>query len=223
LSFDAVFADEVEPLTAKEIPTLRIADVSIVRNIGVHSPPPLSPSHTDGSTDFPSTANESYTTVHTTDTDLETINQHVTLAKSFYKVERDPAADAMFSPDQIQSRKPGLRSTLMQAYYDVLRSKRRASSDGSNITIVGRDKEVLEDHDEDAEEFDQGLFKPRSRLNGQWSPPASYRRQHDLDHREDLQHMENGDSSGDEVEVDGGVALTEEAVETHTPDIITQV
>jgi hypothetical protein len=32
-----------------------------------------------------------------------------------------------------------------------------------------------------------------------------------------------GSASSDEVPVEGGVALTEEAVETHIPDIITQV
>ncbi|KAK5175937.1 hypothetical protein LTR16_011349, partial [Cryomyces antarcticus] len=38
---------------------------------------------------------------------------------------------------------------------------------------------------------------------------------------QDTQTAEN-DFGGEEVELDGGVALTEESVENHTPDIITE-
>lgn len=200
--------------------SLKIADANIVRNIGLHGPPPLSPC-TDGSTDLDSTANQSHTTFHTTDTDVEAINQNIQLSKQFYHVDRNATMSALSDADWNDAGKPGVRSRLIQTYYDVMRSARESSSDGSDITMLGYGKEALQDCDEDAKEFDLGLFDSLKRRDSQWSMRSPHRKHSDLDDWEYLEHVEDEDSDGDEVEVDGGVALTEEAVETHTPDIIT--
>ncbi|KAK5160918.1 hypothetical protein LTR04_004319 [Oleoguttula sp. CCFEE 6159] len=66
----------------------------------------------------------------------------------------------------------------------------------------------------DGEEFDMSLFQKK------YSHILNMKKGQQQD-AQDTQTAEN-DFGGEEVELDGGVALTEESVENHTPDIITE-
>ncbi|TKA70521.1 hypothetical protein B0A49_07500 [Cryomyces minteri] len=66
----------------------------------------------------------------------------------------------------------------------------------------------------DGEEFDMFLFQKK------YSHILNMKKEQQQD-AHDTQTAEN-DFGGEEVELDGGVALTEESVENHTPDIITE-
>ncbi|KAI9698801.1 MAG: hypothetical protein M1836_003911 [Candelina mexicana] len=113
--------------------------------------------------------------------------------------------------------------TNMKKAFKGLMSNRRVSqteseSSESGISIntdIGRRLPVLDEGlDEDAEEFDIGLWRERNdeilRDAARVSLPGA-------------EHGEEEDFGDGEVEVDGGVAVTEEAVEMHAADIILQV
>ncbi|KAI9718354.1 MAG: hypothetical protein M1812_004075 [Candelaria pacifica] len=115
-----------------------------------------------------------------------------------------------------------VKTNMKKAFKGLMANRRisqaESESSGSGISInsdIGRRLPVLDEGvDEDAEEFDISLWRER---NDEILRDAA---------RVSLPDAEQGDDEdfGDgEVEVEGGVAVTEEAVEMHAADIMLQV
>ncbi|KAF2104414.1 hypothetical protein NA57DRAFT_51241 [Rhizodiscina lignyota] len=212
-SFEAVFAAEEEPITETESRLLPVRDVGILRKIGLRVPR-ISISNSSG---------------------LSTISTMPTqsISSEEYEIYDEPRAIAedlsfadLSSRRNVASAKGGLsssRTQLKRTLSDILRDKRlSSSSDQSNVTLPLEGTGALRDLDECAEDFDISLFRKINR--GDTLSPLTHSLRRSTT-RLPLRPIAFEDASfyGEEVEVDGGVALTEEAVETHTPDIITQV
>lgn len=264
-SFDAVFADELKPITPDETAALPTKSANIIRGIEFRPPsrslPPL-PS-------YPPSPVFSYTiheccgmphdrapsessdalTFRTTQSDVDDINSARRHHRRFYslghrssvELARDISRLPLFS-----------RQGLKMAFQGIFRSSRSSSSSGSNITLpMPRTGTIRQREDETpVGEFDMSALRRVQRhqelneLRYARYHHARYRAACDerthrhmsdtqLRTRNDSDHgIESRSSSeftvyscpsaGDEVEVEGGVALTEEAVEMHTPDILTQ-
>jgi hypothetical protein len=136
------------------------------------------------------------------------------------------------------------RQGLRSAFQGFFRPSRESSSSGSNITLPLARTSVARSSDDipAVGEFDMGALrrvrrqKERNdlrygrhsdRMEGVSSVSSSKRDHSQLDDDEKGESCSSsnftiysGGSKGSEVEVEGGVALTEEAVGTSTPDII---
>ncbi|KAF1960979.1 hypothetical protein CC80DRAFT_404224 [Byssothecium circinans] len=249
LSFDAVYGNEIPPLADWEISTLTIKSAEVARTIGLRKPVPpptpleLSPLSTDMiySTNPPS-SECSVVTFRTTQSDIDNLASKSRHRRRFYKLgyqssgelARDLSRLRMFSRD-------GLKT----AFQGIFRQSRESSSEGSNITLplsrTGMARDV--NGGSSMGEFDIGALRRvrrqkerndlRNGISGGFEdvslPPSAHqqRQGHVAESEEGSTSTRDSDftvysciSEGSEVEVDGGVALTEEAVETHTPDIL---
>lgn len=178
-------------------------------------------------------------TIKTTQSEIEDINESRRHRRRFYKmghrssgsISRDLSLLPLFT-----------RRGLKSAFQRFFRSSRESSSSGSNITLPLARTNVARSSDDvpAVGEFDMGALRRVRRQkdqndlrNGTYTGdiegvngPLHRKRGHSqLDDEEESSSstgytVNSGTSEGSEVEVDGGVALTEEAVETHTPDII---
>lgn len=237
ISFGAVFAGETAPLTAQDAAVLPIGNVNVLRNIGLRQPPRR---HllTDGPADVLS-GSASQFTIQTTQSERDDLSRIRQSARNFYKLGSRSLAEL-----RNEFQMAGLQKSLKNAFHNVFRTGRESSSEGSNITLplpgTGKHRKL----DQNAGEFDLGLLKRirsvRRRalevarndsmpivevVEGNEEDYVAETNGDSLDSSEDSSDYSaySGSSEGSEVEVDGGVALTEEAVEMHTPDIITQV
>ncbi|CAA9959703.1 hypothetical protein PTMSG1_03113 [Pyrenophora teres f. maculata] len=188
----------------------------------------------------PSTASTSSSlTFKTTQTDIEEISAQRRPRRRFYKMGRRSSADiardlsrttALFTPQ-------GLKTAVQ----GIFRPGRESSSEGSNITLpLARTGTVREDlGDESMGEFDLGALrrvrkqKERNELrNGTYTGGFEDVGLHTagvVDSESGSNSISTTDSEfsvysfatdeGGEIKVNG-VALTEEAAETHTPDIV---
>ncbi|KAA8618586.1 hypothetical protein PtrSN002B_008369 [Pyrenophora tritici-repentis] len=188
----------------------------------------------------PSTASTSSSlTFKTTQTDIEEISAQRRPRRRFYKMGRRSSADiardlsrttAFFTPQ-------GLKTAVQ----GIFRPGRESSSEGSNITLpLARTGTVREDlGDESMGEFDLGALrrvrkqKERNELrNGTYTGGFEDVGLHTagiVDSGSGSNSISTTDSEfsvysfatdeGGEIKVNG-VALTEEAAETHTPDIM---
>ncbi|OCK82347.1 hypothetical protein K432DRAFT_225425 [Lepidopterella palustris CBS 459.81] len=215
VSFGAVFAGELRPLTRQDVKNLPSSNVYILRTIGLRQPPQKR--HlTDESPALLASSTSQYT-FKSTQSERDDINQI--------------------------RRAMGWRNSLKNTFHIVFKTGRESSSEGSNITLplpgTGKHRPL----DEDARDFDLNPLKRirshRRRTlevtgtgsldvidgvevsNGEGSSETSEEHQDTSSTSSDYSAY-SAMSEGSEVEVDGGVALTEEAVEMHTPDIITQ-
>ncbi|KAJ4299569.1 hypothetical protein N0V90_004815 [Kalmusia sp. IMI 367209] len=198
-----------------------------------------SPGYSEESSSTPSQS--SMFTYKTTQSEIDTLNTTRHHRRRFYRmghrssgeIGRDLSRLPLFS-----------RQGLMDALKGVFRASRESSSSGSNITLPMPRTAAARDSGDASMmgEFDMGALrrvrrqKERQDLrNGLYTSGfedvnGPLRRQHSSSHasRGDGESDSSGSmisvyscvSDGSEVEVEGGVALTEEAVETHTPDII---
>jgi hypothetical protein len=192
------------------------------------------------------TTSSSNLTFKTTQTDLDAISAQRYPRRRFYKIGHrnsgDIACDLSRQPTFLTRR--GLRSAI----HGIFRPNRDSSSSGSNITLpVPRTGTVRNSSvAQDVGDFDlpalRKVRREKERLeakNGtyvvgyedvQTTPSTSQRQPPGVwisSSANDTSSIEDSDfsvysfaSEGSEVPVDGGVALTEEAVETHTPDIL---
>lgn len=185
----------------------------------------------------------SVVTFKTTQTDMDELDQTRRHRRRFYKIGQRSSGDIA----RDLSRLPLFcRQGLKTAIQGIFRSSRDSSSDGSNITLpmpcTGRVRDA--NLSDGMGEFDMGALrrvrrqKERNDLrhgtcDGGFegvTAPAGLKRTYSVhvggDEEDDSSSSSDFTvyscaSEGSEVEVSGGVALTEEAVETHTPDILT--
>ncbi|KAF1944734.1 hypothetical protein EJ02DRAFT_77175 [Clathrospora elynae] len=199
------------------------------------------------STDAPQTASSTSTdssdlTFKTTQTDIEEISAQRRPRRRFYKMGRRSSSDIAHD----LSRVPSLLTPqgLKSAVQGIFHPGRESSSSGSNITLpLARTGTVRRLHEaQPVGEFDLGALrrvrkqKERNELrNGTYiggfesgvvlRPGSSHFRAGDAMCENSSSDSEfsvySFATEGSEVEVeDGGVALTEEAVESRTPDLI---
>ena len=236
-SFGAVFAGEIAPLTAQDAAALPIGNANVLRNIGLRQPPRK---HllTDESAEVLS-GSASQFTIQTTQSERDDLSRIRQSVRNFYKLGSRSLTELL---NEFQM--AGLRKSLKNAFHKLFRTGRESSSEGSNITLplpgTGKHRKI----DQNVGEFDLGLLKRirsvRRRtlevarndsmpivevVEGNEEDYVAETNGDSLDSSEDSSDCSaySGLSEGSEVEVDGGVALTEEAVEMHTPDIIMQV
>jgi hypothetical protein len=182
-------------------------------------------------------------TYKTTQSEIDTLNTTRRHRRRFYRMGQRSSGE--LGRDLSRQMPLFSRQGLMEAFKGVFRvAARDSSSSGSNITLplphtaaardagdlaamgefdmgalrrVKRQKDrfdLRQDHENGARAFEHKI--PNSVLSRQSSGTS------------DCESNSSGSmisvyscvSEGSEVEVEGGVALTEEAVETHTPDII---
>jgi hypothetical protein len=235
-------------MTKNEAALLPTKSAKIMRTIGLAKPPyssaHVSPSTlltTDSMLDSESApSRSSVVTFKTTQSDVDDLDESRRHRRRFYKmghrssgsISRDLSHLPLFT-------RRGLKSAL-QGFF---RPSRESSSSGSNITLPLPRTNVARSADDvpAVGEFDMGALrrvrrqKERNDLrNGMYTGGANVTMGRKRGHSqvgsndddsssssESSDHtVYSGTSEGSEVEVDGGVALTEEAVETHTPDIL---
>ncbi len=206
----AVVAGEVRPFSEWHLSFRPTSDIKVVKQIGVYNQRPPLRRRTWGRRAV------SETTTEDSDIGASELRRSIGSAAS---VEED-------NEDEEQGK--GFRATVktnMKKAFKGLMSNRRLSqteseSSSSGISMnteVGNRLPVLnEGMDEDAEEFDLGLWRKENDeilrdAAGVSLPGAQNGEEEDEDF---------GDG---ELEVEGGVAVTEEAVEMHAADIIMQV
>jgi hypothetical protein len=239
MSFDAVFSNQIRPVTILDLPTLTTKSAKVVR--GISLTPPASPTseeypYRDAISDAPSES--SITTILTTQSDLDNLDRNhrqQQKRRRFYNMGHLSSTEfaSHLSRNPLFSRE-GLKA----AFQGIFRSSRESSSQGSNITLpMPRTGLVRHQQGDESSmgEFDMNALRRVSRqkarsdlrfemLHGRY-PEASSSRGHDGEEGSSESSDSNFTvysciSEGSEVAVSGGVALTEEAIETHTPDIL---
>jgi len=189
----------------------------------------------------PSTASTSSSlTFKTTQTDIEEISAQRRPRRRFYKMGRRSSAD--IARDLSRTTPLFTPQGLKTAVQGIFRPGRESSSDGSNITLpLARTGTVREDlGNESMGEFDLGALrrvrkqKERNELrNGTYTGGFEDVGLHTAGVIIDTECRENSISTtdsefsvysfatdeGGDMKING-VALTEEAAETHTPDLV---
>jgi hypothetical protein len=182
-------------------------------------------------------------TYKTTQSEIDTLNTTRHHRRRFYKMGHRSSGE--LGRDLSRQMPLFFRQGLMEAFKSVFRvAARDSSSSGSNITLPLPHTAAARDAGDVAAmgEFDLGALRRVKRQKDHFdlrhdhkssarasehNMPDSVLRQQSSS-RIDCESDSSGSmisvyscvSEGSEVEVEGGVALTEEAVETHTPDII---
>ena len=207
-SFNAVLENELRPLTARDIPSLRVLDASVLRNIGSRqpglSPSALPPLRTDalryaedGDSPDESTPATQTTSSHTSDF-LDDFDSDATSASAHYPIYTEDRRCAYgYEADQRQ-----------RSFYDVSQQAWSSSpferphlSYGRSVTNLKASSISL------PERLSMPFGSGNTATHGRSSP------------RQTTTSENNNTDSGEEVEVDGGLALTEEAVVARVPDI----
>jgi hypothetical protein len=195
-----------------------------------------------------STSSASDLTFKTTQTDLDVISAQRRPRRRFYKIGHRNSGDIArdLSRQPTLRTRHGLRTALQ----GIFRSNRDSSSSGSNITLpVPRTGTVRNSSEsQDVGDFDLPALRKvrREKERIEWKEGTYMVGDEDvLMHQSDVSASATGRaydehaaheasssdesdisthsyaSEGSEVVVHGGVALTEDAVQTHTPDILT--
>ncbi|KAF2676458.1 hypothetical protein K458DRAFT_321916 [Lentithecium fluviatile CBS 122367] len=250
ISFDAALTGECKPVTDLDAAFLPTKSLHIMRTIGLSQPscgsadgvsPSTLPTSTDYTLDSASTTSRSSAlTFKTTQSDMDDLDETRRHRRRFYKMGHRSSG----SISRDLNRLPLFtRQGLKSAFQGLFRPSRESSSSGSNITLPMPRTSFARSLDDipAVGEFDMGALrrvrrqKERNDLrNGMHADEIEgvrVRLYGQTRHARSVEEDEGGSTSseytvyscgseGSEVEVDGGVALTEEAVETHTPDII---
>ncbi|KAF2635285.1 hypothetical protein P280DRAFT_412071 [Massarina eburnea CBS 473.64] len=248
ISFDAVFSNEFRPVSPEDMDHLTTKSAQVVRSIGLAKPSlpqpthdlthHLSPSYSDIISDTPS--QDSVLTFRTTQSDIDNIDSTHRHRSRFYKMGYQSSGDIASD----LSRLPLFsRHILKTAFQGIFRPSRQSSSEGSNITLPMSRTGTARDLGSQSSmgEFDMGALRRvrkqkerndlRYGIGGGFedlSRSADAHQQGASNEGEDCSASSSVSdftvyscvSEGSEVEVEGGVALTEEAVGTNTPDII---
>ncbi|KAF2439727.1 hypothetical protein P171DRAFT_447727 [Karstenula rhodostoma CBS 690.94] len=194
--------------------------------------------------DSPSTPSQSSTyTYKTTQSEIDTLNTTRRHRRRFYKMGHRSSGE--LSRDLTRQMPLFFRQGLKEAFKGIFRATARdSSSSGSNITLPMPHTAAARDTADVAAmgEFDMGALRRVKRQKDRFDRRQDHgdsacASEHDnanwvlerrFASRTDDESGSSGSilsvhsfvSEGSEVEVEGGVALTEEAVETHTPNII---
>jgi hypothetical protein len=249
MSFDSVFADEIDPL--ETIEGLPIANVAIVRQLGLRQPSGVRTVFSGGSSSEATSSSgfSSPSSSGSNGSDLEfdvdqienpvspiaeQVVPGVSQLGSIVSVPRAPPTPYMM---HTQTPPPGSfvtdtsyssRLTLEQLHNTApshsdpgLHASPQTSTTGISTVI-----ETPAEADTEDDDFDLGLQRLTPRSKGSINLVAAAGLRKEVGMGEWLGSARRGSASSstysDEVAVDGGVALTEEAVEMQTPDIITQ-
>ncbi|KAK7190482.1 hypothetical protein PSPO01_03457 [Paraphaeosphaeria sporulosa] len=192
----------------------------------------------------PSTPSQSSMyTYKTTQSEIDTLNTTRHHRRRFYKMGHRSSGE--LGRDLSRQMPLFFRQGLKEAFKGIFRATARdSSSSGSNITLPMPHTAAARDTADVTAmgEFDMGALRRVKRQKDRFDlrqghgngVGASEQDAQNCVLRRDMSSRSDGESDssgsmasvyscvseGSEVEVDGGVALTEEAVETHTPDII---
>ncbi|KAF2106233.1 hypothetical protein BDV96DRAFT_654940 [Lophiotrema nucula] len=239
LSFDTVFTSPPAPLTREDSEKLPTRNANVLKRIGL-LPSPVSPDEAStpgmepGLTDVSTSSDlrssgASVLTFKTTQSDMDEISQIRRPRKRFYNLGSKDSGQIARELNGMGT----LRYCLKTAIHGIFRPSRDSSSSGSNITLPLPRTGTLRNLAQGTREFDIGSLrrvrrqKERADLRNGTLAHSSFgerrRRPSDMDGDNDSTSdfsVYSCASEGSEVEVDGGVALTEEAVGTHTPDIL---
>jgi hypothetical protein len=205
---------------------------------------PLTSTSWAASTDAPPTASTTSTssnlTFKTTQTDLDVISAQRRPRRRFYKIGFRSSGDIARDLSRQSTRLT--RQGLKTAFQGIFRPSRASSSAGSNITLplprtgMVRDSNTSRDvgdfdlpslrkvrREKERNEIKHGVYL--GGCEGVHTDPAVQSAATFPPSAADMKcggfvAGSNHSMDRSEVEVDGGVALTEEAIETHTPDIL---
>jgi len=233
VSFGAVFAGEIPPILPSELSDLHIADAAIVRKIGeretrVWTVHPMDSSFSDTECD----SSRSTTTIHTSASEeCVEVKDRVRRSRGFYGLGRTTTN----STEATTPERSGISAGLKARYQRLKHKWRRnqiadSSSDVSRVTLPLSGTGALRSFTQPAADFDlnhlrqQTSTAPAAQKQSIGRTASTDAMRHDSFGLVEVpEKQEDHDLDGSEVSVDGGVALTEEAVEMHTPDLITQI
>ncbi len=207
MSFGAVFAGEVEPLSSLDAVHLHVADARILRGIAVPDQPMGYESMDSSAQLLPSSGYS--TTTSQSDSDAATQNRYS--VDHFYQLR-----------SVSEYHLPGRKGMVSEGNGSVT-----GLDNGFGRVSAGQDLRVSKSTGAlpgNIDAYEEEVFdrRPGTVLSTISSVTAQGTR--GLRRRKGFEQKtaEDDSSDSDEVEVDGGVALTEEAVEMHLPDLITQ-
>lgn len=247
ISIQAVLAFNFTPMTRDHSQYLPTKSSQIMQNIGARVQSlPVSLTSTDAShTASTASTDGSDATFKTTQTDIDIVSAQRRPRRRFYRMGRRTSGEIA----RDLSRLPTFltASGLKSAVQGIFRPGRESSSSGSNITLpLARTGTVRDlNASQSRREFDLGALRLVRReqekqelRHGTYTggfegvevaPQHADTAPSFLDAGCGAEESCSSDSNfsvyssvsqGSEVEVEGGVALTEEAVETHVPDIL---
>lgn len=209
VSLDAVFNNEIEPLDEK-MDMLPVMDARLLHNIGLRmSPLKTSGAGSSGSSSISTSSSSEYSSE---DGDVA---EGVSLTRE--QSNGGVSTTASEPPD-------GVVRPLQRALTSIIRNGQGESFHRhSSVTLPLEGTGALRSFDEDPQEFDLALFRSLEFNSTPIGPLTQASQTSSLTSEEQRDLDDAFTPEGEEVGVEGGVALTEEAVETHTPDIITQI
>ncbi|KAF2734516.1 hypothetical protein EJ04DRAFT_245205 [Polyplosphaeria fusca] len=232
-SFEAVFAGELPPLTVADANKLPMMDPRYLKNIGLRPNPPspcdtVSPGMTTQTSDVsietdPHESGSSVLTLKTTQSDMEELNHMRRPRRRFYNLGRRDSGDIARDIANIGLPwRHGLRQTLQK----VFRTTRETSPACSSITLPIPHSGTTRPPTQETGEFDIGSLRRVRRQKERADLRTSAASAHFESGRAERNQGEGGRSTSasdfDSIASDPNVLyeVTEEAIETHTPDVL---
>ncbi|KAK7516295.1 uncharacterized protein IWZ02DRAFT_433828 [Phyllosticta citriasiana] len=232
--FETAFGDESTSLCL-DLTSARVHNADIVRNIGTSympPPPPLVHKSSFSTESSISEPPESTYTWRTTESAMAFQNRDTETAGHFYKVQptgADCDVESVYqSFDYHMPTIKNIRTGLTQAVKTIFKKRRESSSDGSalSLPIPSVTRPNTRDESRDSwHSLPRSFFRSKNRPE---DPSLSTRRadsvtaaEHEMVPKQQSKCVDSDDTLLDGT-VDGGIMLTEEAVENHMPDLITQ-
>lgn len=222
LSFEAVFNDEISAVTEKDIKQLPFCDPDVVRYIGLREPPLPLPETTHSQESLDLMLQQSFDS----DDDWSPISGTESEGEGDYgDREACPMMSSMTysqgaARDDVVRGTPthdGQDSHTRQTGQILIVSRTGTSS--STASSISLPTPVLGEADAHAQPFDMALNSRTRKTVSHIGVFPDEEGQRGLE----ASRKPSSDSLGSEIEVEGGVALTEEAVGMGLPDIITHV
>lgn len=214
VSFEAVFNGEIETPNAWTEQFMPVADAKLVRNIGLRTPPhePALQEAEEYDDAYAVTEGNLQSSAASIG-DAPDIKMCNIEASSYLRAKSSHSNSREYYAERTESR--GFRSSLKTALHDMIRRKIASATTDTDANF-DEDIEELFHFLEDNEGFDLELWKAMT--EDLLEQAASTKLPDEEDHLEDPLH-----DRGHQLVVGRGVALTEEALETSTPDIIISV
>lgn len=227
LSFEAVFNNEVPAITEQDITQLPFRDPSVVRNLGLREPPQPALRTMGLQESMDVVVGQSFDS----DDDWSPTSGTNSEGEGDFGDRRKPWATSKTQyPNNMEWEEVDLGLRIAEGTSADSRMLRQiptfnisptatTSSTASSLSLPTPVTATFGCDHADAELFNAAL-------TGRMRKAASHigmMPSEELRRRQFASRNNSNDSLGSEVEVEGGVALTEDAVAMHTPDIITQV
>ncbi|KAK8157411.1 hypothetical protein IWX90DRAFT_418083 [Phyllosticta citrichinensis] len=233
-SFEAAFRDESKPLGLVDLTSVQVHNADIVRNIGTSympPPPPLVHKSSFSTESSISEPPESTYTWRTTESAMAFQNRDTETAGHFYKVQPTGDCDVESVYQSFDYHMPtikNIRTGLTQAVKTIFKRRRESSSDGSalSLPIPSVTRPNTRDESRDSwHSLPRSFFRSKNRpeelaLSTRRADSATAA-QYEMMPKKQSKRVDSDDTLLD-GSVEGGIMLTEEAVENHMPDLITQ-